>query len=130
MRDMATELQPGEAREARTRWLTLLVVTLAGIAVGLAGDLVVAEGPITRADLVGALVLFPLAVPLGGGFFPFAKSLNLFFAWGGLLFWPVYVLLAWRWLARGTPWLRLVVFLWCCQGFFGLVYRLHVIMSV
>lgn len=57
-------------------------------------------------------------------------SLSTVFMVGGLLFWPVYALLARGWLKSGQPWVLMVTVLWCAQGFFKVVLRLLVIMSV
>jgi uncharacterized membrane protein YhaH (DUF805 family) len=111
----------------------LLASTLAGIAVGLLGDLAAGGTAPSLDDVWSAVLLAPFTVTCGGGVTAVGqaeRSVGVALFIGGLLFWPVYFLLARRWLERGTRWLWLLIFLWCTQGFFQVVHRLWAIMSV
>jgi hypothetical protein len=109
--------------------MILVGSTVAGIGAGILGDLLAGDLPITLAEIPSALVLSPLAVTLHGGNVSPA-SFATAFGIGGLLFWPVYFVLAWRWMRRGPAWLWLGIFVWTAQGYYQAVHRLHGLMSV
>jgi hypothetical protein len=110
------------------RAVILLLCTLTGMCVGLMGDHLAHGGALPPVDVLSALILSPLAVTFGGKAVTLTRFSNVFLV-GGLLFWPVYVLLSWLWLKRGTPWVWLAILLWCSQGFFQVVHRFWLLMS-
>lgn len=114
---------------ARRRWI-LALSTLIGICIGVVGDYTAGDdlSPSLK-DVPVALLLSPLVVTLGGRTVTTTGLANAFLV-GGLLFWPVYLVLAWLWLKRRVPWIWLAVILWCAQGFFQVLHRLAAIMSV
>ncbi|GMU05840.1 hypothetical protein ASNO1_20930 [Corallococcus caeni] len=99
-----------------------------GAALGIAGDFLAADSPPSVGDVLTAILLSPVAVTVGG-----AATTVPALTWpllvGGLLFWPVLVVLARRWLRQGTVWALPVLLLWCWQGFFQAVHRLWMILS-
>ena len=106
----------------------LLLCTLSGIGMGLMGDCLADGEALSPGHVLSALLLSPVAVTFGGKAVTLTQLSSAFLV-GGLLFWPVYVLLSWLWLRRGTPWVWLVILLWCSQGFFQVVHRSWLIMS-
>jgi hypothetical protein len=130
-------------RMERVYWLRLwglLLGSLLGAGLGMLGDVVAVEPlyfpPRSVADwvghFIGALILSPLAVPIGAAaaFDWMPHQLNLVVALFGLCFWPVYAVLAWRWMKTGAESVLIALVLWCVQGFFQVLHRLEVIMSV
>ena len=122
------------------RLVGLLFVSLLGVAVGVLADLQSTEPlsfpPRSAAALVGdvlvALLFAPLVTTVGGfvAFRWLPLPLALLFGVFGWLFCPVYALLAWRWLKTGAlGWLLLLMF-WCVQGFFQVLHRMELVMSV
>ncbi|OJH38079.1 hypothetical protein [Cystobacter ferrugineus] len=111
------------------RTALLLLGTLVGINMGVAGDLLAGDYPVSFKDVAAALVLSPFMVTCGGVHVA-RGSLSTLFMVGGFLFWPVYALLARGWLKSGKPWVLMVTVLWCAQGFFKVVLRSLVILSV
>jgi hypothetical protein len=106
--------------------------TVAGIAVGLSGDLLLEVDPVSTDDVTAALVLSQLAVTVGGLAVPVDALPGVpweLFLYGGLLFYPVYGLLTWQWFRRGSAWLALALFLWSAQGFFHVVCRMRMVSS-
>ena len=117
-----------ERMRMRRRLFILAVCTLAGIAVGVLGD-VLANEAVSIGDVLAALTLSQLAVTLGGNVVPVGDLSGAFLV-GGLVFYPVYGLLTWQWMRRGAAWLGLAVFLWTAQGFFHVVCRMRMVSSV
>lgn len=104
-----------------------LLSSLSGVCLGLAADFFRA-GQIPVADVVGAVLLSPIAVTIGG----LAVSppvLSVAFFLGGLAFWPAYILLLRSWHRQGSPWVCVAIFLWCAQGYYQAVHRFWVMMS-
>lgn len=132
-RSAAVQDASSPTRSRRRRVMLLLVSTLAGAAVGLLGDLAAAGEAFSLDDAWSAVLLAPFTVTCGGGLTAVGqanRSLGMALLVGGLLFWPVYILLARRALRTGTRWLWLLIFLWSTQGFFQVVHRLWAFMSV
>ena len=106
-----------------------LVATLAGLAFGLLGDRIAGGVDLTLDRVLAAVVFSLVSVTFGGGCVD-APGLTVFFLMAGMLFWPVYAGLIWRWARTRKAWVGAVIFLWSCQGFFQLVHRFDGIMSV
>ena len=122
----------------RLAWL--LFASLLGVTLGILADFTAAEPLFSPPRSVGALaenvlaalLLSPILASMGG-FMVFAwmpPPLHMLFGLVGCLFWPVYALLAWRWMKTGELWLLIVLSLWCVQGFFRVLHRLEIVMSV
>ncbi|MHA7631227.1 hypothetical protein [Corallococcus sp. M7] len=109
-------------------WAWLIACVVLGAALGIAGDFLTADSPPPVHDVLNALVLAPVAITVGGTATTL-PALTMPFLVGGLLFWPVLVVLARRWLRQGTVWVLPLLLLWCWQGFFQLVHRYWMIMS-
>ena len=106
----------------------LLLLTLSGLVLGLVGDAVAGGVDLSFGNLLLAVVMSPLLAVVGGG----AVSLpgSEAFLIGGLLFWPVWGLLAWRWLKKErSVWLGALIVAWSTQGFFQITHRLAMVMS-
>lgn len=130
-RVVRTSASPTDGRDRRVA--ILLASTLAGIAVGLGGDFVADGTAAPLRDALGAILLAPFTVTCGGGVTAVGqadRSVGWALLFGGMMFWPVYVFLAYQWLKRGTRWLWFIIFLWCAQGFFQVVHRFWAFMSV
>lgn len=106
---------------------TLMVATGTGLTVGIAADFVVGGVPASVGDVVLAVVLSPLLAAVGGRAVDSSHS-SLFFI-GGLLFWPVWALLAWRWFVTRQMPVAVMIALWSAQGFFQLLHRFAMVMS-
>ncbi|NOK11273.1 hypothetical protein [Corallococcus exercitus] len=115
-------------RQALNRWVGLVACVVLGAALGIAGDFLTEDSPPTVADVLTALLLSPVAVTVGGAATT-VPALTWPFIVGGLLFWPVLVVLSRRWLRQGTAWALPALLLWCWQGFFQAVHRLWMILS-
>ena len=106
----------------------LLLITVGGLLIGVVGD-VVAGGVALSVDNVAlAVVLSPILAAVGGR----AVSIGNpeVFLVGGILYWPIWGALAWRWLRHDSSvWLALGILAWSAQGFFQLVHRLAMVMS-
>ncbi|WP_155893212.1 hypothetical protein [Cystobacter fuscus] len=114
---------------SRARVAALFLVTLVGIALGIWGDFWRGDVDIPLRDVVASIVLSPWVVTFGGD--AVARSgYSHFFFFCGLLFWPVYAILARLWLKRGQLLVLVVICLWCFQGFFLVVHRFYRISSV
>ena len=110
------------------RRLMLFLLTLLGLALGFIGDAVAGEVDLRVSDLVAAVLMAPLLAVVGGRAVsgPAAEA----FVVEGLLFWPVWGLLAWWWLRKGrTALLAALIVLWSAQGFFQPLHRLGLVMS-
>ncbi|WNG22892.1 hypothetical protein F0U62_01755 [Cystobacter fuscus] len=113
----------------RARALALFLATLGGIAMGVWGDFWRGDIAVSPGEILAAIVLSPLVVTFGGDAVAGTGRSDIFF-FGGLLFWLGYALLVRLWLKRGNPWWLILVVLWCSQGFFLVVHRLHRMSSV
>lgn len=107
---------------------TLFLLTLAGLIIGLMGDVASGGVDLSTSNLVGAIVLSPLLVVVGGLAVGEGVVSELFLI-GGLIFWPVWALLSWRWLKLRSAWVGALIVLWSAQGFFQLLHRLALVMS-
>lgn len=110
-------------------WPALFAAAL-GVGVGLAGNLVDADGiSFAPGAIATALVLSPLAAMVGSQnvSFPF---LHLPLAIGGLLFVPVEVLLLVWWKRSGRRAILFLTVLWTAQAYFQILHRLEVLLSV
>jgi len=111
----------------------LLLLTLTGIFVGVAADFAseVTYDPLNNISLQSvplAVLLSPVVVPCCGRAVRWLPELFLF---GGLLFWPVWGVLAWRWLSKQrSVGLATVIVVWSAQGFFQILHRLAMMLSV
>lgn len=112
----------------KKHWLaTLMLATATGLAVGIAADFMVGGVPSSFGDVALAVVLSPLLAAIGGRAVDSSFSTGFFI--GGLLFWPVWAFLAWRWfLNRQLP-IVVMVAVWSAQGFFQLLHRFAMVMS-
>lgn len=106
----------------------LLLGTSIGVGIGIMGDFLVGNIPISFGDIIISIVLSPFTVTFGGKAVT-TTGLSSAFLIGGLLFWPIYALLARLWLRKGKLWILIVIVVWCSQGFFQVVHRLHMILS-
>jgi hypothetical protein len=109
------------------RLALLFVVTAVAVALGAASDFVWDGTALSVGDVVVGIVLAPIVVTVGGGVVggPFRS----FFEVGGCLFWPLFALLSWRWLATGRRSFLVAVALWSLQGFLLIQHRLGLVMS-
>jgi hypothetical protein len=110
-----------------SRVLALLGSSCAGVVVGIAADYHAGDVTISAERIAAGITLAPKVVTCGGDATTVGGPA---FFYGGLLFWPVYALLAWALVSKGRMWMSVLVFLWCSQGFFQLLHRLERIMSV
>lgn len=114
----------------RRRLFVLLVGTFVGIGVGVTADFLPVASPTYSFNLVAFAVLFsPFSVTCGGGMVAI-PALRLPLMLGGLLFWPIYFVLANSWLRSGARWLIWAIILWSVQGFFQVVHRTEAMMGV
>jgi hypothetical protein len=103
---------------------TLFLLTLAGLTIGLMGDVAAGGRDLLSADNICAAILFaPLLAIVGGG------VVSKLFLIGGVLFWPIWSFLACRWTTDRNPVAGALIVAWSGQGFFQLIHRLGLVMS-
>ncbi|MDP1827868.1 MAG: hypothetical protein Q8L48_31630 [Archangium sp.] len=88
-----------------------------------------ARGDVPPGDVLGALVLSPLLIFVGGGMVA-PEGWRDVFVVAGILFCPVYAGLAFLWLRHGNRWLWLAIGPWTALGYYGLFTKLAGVMSV
>lgn len=106
---------------------TLMVATGVGLAVGIAADFAVGGVPSSFGDVALAVVFSPLLAAIGGR--AVDSSFSTLFFIGGLLFWPVWAFLAWRWFRNRQLPVAVMIAVWSAQGFFQLLHRFAMVMS-
>ena len=111
------------------RLFVLTLCTFTGIGVGVSGDFATPHDPIAVGEVVDAILLSPIVVTFGGGGAGMRGAFVYVVFFAGLLFWPVYVGLAWLWVRKGWKWIALAILLWSAQGFFRVVHRMALVMS-
>jgi hypothetical protein len=109
------------------QFITLTVATGFGVAFGVVADFVVGGVHVSLGDVALAVLLSPLVVTIGGR--AVASSFSTVFLIGGLLFWPVWALLTWRWLVTRRMAFAVMIAMWSAQGFFQVLHRLAMVMS-
>ncbi|NOK11274.1 hypothetical protein [Corallococcus exercitus] len=114
----------------RARILALIAVTLAGFAVGVLSDHLTGGAELSFENVVLAGMFSPWLVPFVGRGLVGVGAMRPVFVVGGWLFWPVYFLLARRWLAVGKGWRLAALWGWCSFGFFQVVHKFVAAMSV
>ncbi|CAM3274088.1 hypothetical protein G4177_14440 [Corallococcus sp. ZKHCc1 1396] len=115
----------------KTRFLALVLVTLAGFSVGVWTDHLTGGVELEPGLVLLSLMFSPVMVPFAGrGLVLEQEQLRLFFVISGLLFWPVYALLASRWMKNGRIWMIWALVGWCALGFFQVVHKFEAAMSV
>lgn len=113
----------------RRRVALLLALTVAGIAMGVLGDVFTSPIPIDFGAIAAGIVLSPLVVTFGGGHVSIQGAEDLFFL-GGLFFWPAYAALSFLWLRFGMIPPLVFVLPWTAQGFFEIGLRMAVLSGV
>jgi hypothetical protein len=117
---------------ASPRW-TLAGLTLAGALIGALGDLAAwpSYDPLQNFSPQGFLWAFafsPLAIPCCGRAVTWSPEV---FSLGGLVFWPIWGFLGWKWLGKEqSARLAVVIILWSAQGYFQILRRFAQLMSV
>ena len=114
--------------EQRARLPFLVAVTLVAVVVGVVSDFVWDGTTPSAADVVGGVVLSPVVITVGGGVVGHGLLRELFVL-GGLSFWPLYALLAWRWLRFGNIAFLAAIGLWSVQGLLLIQHRVGLVMS-
>lgn len=116
--------------ECTTRRLqTLAAIVLVTAAAAIASNLsALLDGH--AAEVAMGLLFSPISVTFGGGMVEVPGNASRWFLVGGLLFWPLFALLAWRYGRTRSPALLVALFAWCCQGFVQIAIRFGGIMSV
>ena len=111
------------AMTLRQPFMRTLLCSVTGMCVGIVGDLFGPE-PFDIGAVLLAILGSPIVIPFGRTF-PDSSTATLVFLLGGLAFFPVYFLLVCLCLRKPTACRYMAVVLWCAQGYFRAMHRLH-----
>ena len=116
-----------QRKNCNKRLLQFLLSSVAGMFTGISGEYL---GPVRYdgSDLAGAILLSPFLATFFGAActIPFLSPILMI---SGLVYIPVYILLLVLCLRKSGNWQYVAVYLWCVQGHFQLLLRMHVVMS-
>lgn len=116
-------------RVRRLKSFLPVFATLTGVAFGVVADWIAGGVVVDAPRVAAAMFLSPVLVVVGGAMVD-APGWEPAFTLIGLLFWPVYALLVWRWFRTSRPAFALLLAVWSSAGFFQLLHRLDCVMSV